>query len=273
MFEIFYRFIVFLRDLINYYPYKYIENREALILRKQKIPLIVHQVWIEKKIGRLHRKSVEIFRRLNPDCSFHIYNDFEMDNYMKKRWGQHMIFDVYKKSVFGPMKADIFRYCKIYDEGGYYFDISKSLLTQISSLHDSNTLALISFESNISPILPNMKACDSVLFPENLILQWGFGFAPRHDFLKCTIDNIVKYSVFFKHRSYEIPKNAIISLTGPGMFTKSIHECLGKKKYDNLTQAGIDFNSTAIYRIPGSNSRYLLKPSYSRHRKEKILND
>ena len=44
---------------------------------------------------------------------------------MEKNWGKQNISKIFFKFINGPLKSDIFRYCILYDQGGYYFDISK----------------------------------------------------------------------------------------------------------------------------------------------------
>ena len=48
-----------------------------------------------------------------------------MEDYMKNNWKNNSIYEVFKNSLVGPLKTDIFRYCILYERGGYYFDISR----------------------------------------------------------------------------------------------------------------------------------------------------
>ena len=49
-----------------------------------------------------------------------------MNEYMENNWKNNEIYEVFKNSLIGPLKTDIFRYCILFDKGGYYFDISRS---------------------------------------------------------------------------------------------------------------------------------------------------
>jgi mannosyltransferase OCH1-like enzyme len=129
-------------------PIVKIGNKEKKVFVNQKIPTVVYQKWINKSFGIRHARQMNHFRNLNPDLDFELFDDEESDKYMLDAWKGTEIHEIYKKSLFGPMKADIFRYCILFDKGGYYFDISKGCNVQITSLHTSNTSALISAEKN-----------------------------------------------------------------------------------------------------------------------------
>ena len=53
---------------------------------------------------------------------------------------------VYQMSKFGQMRVDIFRYCILFERGGYYFDISKAYSESLDNLSNPNTEAVISYE-------------------------------------------------------------------------------------------------------------------------------
>jgi hypothetical protein len=73
-----------------------------------------------------------------------------------------------------------------------------------------------------------------------------------------------------KSKNYKIPKSAILALTGPGMFTKTIFE-LPISSFDNsIVQAGIDFNGYGDCALKGSSMRYFSVPSYAKAKNESI---
>ena len=99
--------------------------------------------------------------------------------------------------------------------------------------------------------------------PEKYVLQWGMGFAKEHTFLNLLLENICEYYPFFKGKSFAVPKNAILSLTGPGMFTKTLREYLDTNEDADLMQAGIDVKGHGIYSLKGSEVRYATISSYA----------
>jgi hypothetical protein len=107
--------------------------------------------------------------------------------------------------------------------------------------------------------------------PEKYILQWGMGFAKDHPILQKLSEYICEYYPYFKGKSFAIPKNAILSRTGPGLFTKTIREFFRESFDENLTQAGIDFNGSGIYSLKGSWVRYSTVPAYTASKLAKIV--
>ena len=226
------------------------------------IPPYLYQTWDDKFFGKSHHKEILKFREINPDLNFIIFDSKELLEYMETFWGDHPIFKIFIQAKYGPMMADIFRYCILYERGGFYFDISKGCSIKISSFLTADTKALISYEGNDSIILPKLDLMGKILYPEKYILQWGMGFSKGHIILQNVIENICKYYDFMKSKNYNIPKNAILALTGPGMFTKTIFE-LPISSFDNsIVQAGIDFDGYGDYALKGSSMRYFSVPSY-----------
>ena len=84
-------------------------------IKKNKIPNIDYQTWPEKKLPWRLANNIKEFRDLNKDHSFLIFTDRDRDNYMKTYWGNHEIYKIYRDSIFQPSKADIWRYCILYE--------------------------------------------------------------------------------------------------------------------------------------------------------------
>jgi len=235
------------------------------------IPPNVYQTWASPLFGRTHASEIRTFRSLNPDLNFILYDDRKLASYMEEFWGSHPIHKVFKESKFGPMKADIFRYCILHERGGFYFDISKGCSVPISSLCSKNGSALISYEAHDCVIPPGIGALEAMQFPGKYLLQWGMGFSKGHTVLQHLIENICEYAPFYRGKCFEIPKNAILSLTGPGMFTKTIRDVMAKEPALSIDQAGVDFNHAGIYCLKGSWARYSVVPAYTDAKNEKIF--
>ena len=76
-----------------------------------RIPPIVIQTWEDRLFGKSHLREMAKFRDLNPELSFELWDRTQREAYLRTQWGEHPIFAIYQKSLFGPMKADIFRSC------------------------------------------------------------------------------------------------------------------------------------------------------------------
>lgn len=256
----------------NELPLAELPDRPALVgKRKSLIPQIVYQTWEDRLFGKSHLQEIKRFQALNPELDFILFNREQRLEYMQLRWGNHPIFEIYKHSFFGPMKADIFRYCLLADRGGFYFDISKGVSVPLSQLYGLQSEAVITFEPHENPGIPNPHAVPRLQYPTKLILQWGFGFVPNHPILNKVIENICSEYPSYKNKIFASPKEAIRGLTGPLMFTKSVHDVLATGEMPNVVQAGIDFNGYGIFALKGSRVRYMTSPAYTKAKNCKIV--
>jgi mannosyltransferase OCH1-like enzyme len=204
---------------------------------------------------------MEKFREINPDLHFVIYDTEQSNAFMRSYYKDHEILKIYEKSLAGPLKADIFRYCILYQYGGFYCDINKALTRPFSSFIQESDTAVISYETNYVAIPPDADVYKEIRYPDKYVLQCVFGFQKNHIILQKMIENICTYYPFFAGQKFPKAKPPILSFTGPGMFTKVVREnVLGSA---NLRQVEIDFDDTFIFNLPGANVLYLNKTKYT----------
>ena len=259
--------------LIKIFPYisqrtLYINDQIAPAINNE-IPNIVYQTWVSKSLPRRLGREVEKFRKLNKEFSFKIFSDQERDEYMKKFWSNNKIYDVYTKVIFEPCKADIFRYCIIFERGGFYFDIKSGCNLPLSKFKPSNG-AIISHEASINIIPPNKRFINTTNYPFNLIGNWSFAFKPKHPFLKLLIKKIIEFSPLIEGRVFNNPKNAILAFTGPGMMT-DVFQIYNSKFKDSITPVGIDLNGYGCYSLKGADLRFKFSSSYTTIKNSKII--
>ena len=257
---------------ITEYPLVEIQDQIAIRPPKQKISPVVYQTWIDNKFGKTHAKSILKFRELNKNLSFRIYSNQMMDDYMEKNWGRQKIYQIFRNSLIGPLKSDIFRYCILYDQGGYYFDISRGCDVPLTKLHDKNTSFILTYEDTDCYIPPNNQKIFNLKRPFNHMLQWGLAFERECKFLKILIQEIVNSYSFYKNKVFKNPKVAILNFTGPGMYTKIMRDYLSYDKKNNYKELDIKFNGKGIFKLKGSQIRYHKEPSYTYLKNKKICN-
>lgn len=226
------------------------------------IPANVYQTWETRKLTRRLHKSVSEWRQLNPELSFHLYDVEARDAYMKAAWGHRAIFSVYKNANFGPLRADIFRYCILFERGGFYFDISKGVSRPLREFISSHSKELLSFEGNLSHREAPQILEHRLNQPGNLVAQWGFGFAPGHRILEIQIQRIERTRKKYQNLVFANPKAAILEFSGPIPFTESVWDFLVESKNHRINQTSIDFDGAGIYSLPGSAGRYRQSASY-----------
>jgi mannosyltransferase OCH1-like enzyme len=91
-------------------------------------------------------REINKFRKLNPDVKFYLYNDSDGKYYMKKFYGEHQIYEIFKKAKYWQIKTDIFRYCILFERGGIWLEIKSIINVQLSRILSKDATMLISFE-------------------------------------------------------------------------------------------------------------------------------
>ena len=136
---------------------------------------------------------------------YNFYDDNKCEEFMKNIVGGD-IYQAYQKLPMKVMKADLWRYCIIYEYGGIYADTD-----------------------TICKINPELFLNDSLLtiVPENSthLCQWVFSGPPKSPILKEVIDLSVKRIL---NKSKIKGEHIIHELTGPGVFTHGIESYLTK---------------------------------------------
>ena len=138
------------------YFYKKIPNQITKQKKNTEIPNVVYQTWISRELPWRMAKEIKKFRELNCNHSFLIFTNNERDEYMHNYWGDSKIYEIYKNCIFQASKTDIWRYCILYEKGGYYFDIKSSCEVPLSKLIISNG-ATLTYENYYSSILPSQN--------------------------------------------------------------------------------------------------------------------
>jgi hypothetical protein len=239
--------------------------------RKSVIPNVVYQTWVTNKFGKTHAKEIRNFRDINPDTEFHLYDESDLNDYMYRYYKSHPIYKVFKNSKFGPMRADIFRYCILYERGGYYFDIKGCLTEPIAQLCPGDIDGYISYENCDCSLPPDDDHLPRLQYPTKYVVQWGMGFVSGHIILKRMIDSICDTYPFYKGKVFENPKLAILSYTGTGKFTKIVRDEIGKNSNINVLQSGVDFDGYGVYSMKGADVRYLSVPAYTNFHSMEIV--
>ena len=90
--------------------------------QEQKIPKTIIQTYSSTRPqSLLHYNAVMSFIELNPDYSYHFFDNKKSRQFIKDNFDFSVLkaYDVLNPKAF---KADLFRYCYIYKHGGCYFD-------------------------------------------------------------------------------------------------------------------------------------------------------
>jgi mannosyltransferase OCH1-like enzyme len=172
-------------------------------------------------------KAVQSWQIYN-DYNYRFFTDLECEEFIKTNFDRDVLL-AYNKCPLAVMKADLWRYCIIYKNGGIYADTD-----------------------TVCKIHPNFlikNKCLLAIVPENddeHLCQWIFAAPPKSPILKYVIDMVVL-------RILSIPEikgeHVIHYLTGPGAFTAGIEKYLNenlKDTYDKKS-AYVNYKDDCLY--------------------------
>jgi hypothetical protein len=72
------------------------------------------------------KKTIEHNQSLNPEFKFHLYDDDDCFQFIKNNFGADVL-NAYIRLKPGAYKADLWRYCVLYVNGGIYMDVKVKL--------------------------------------------------------------------------------------------------------------------------------------------------
>lgn len=234
------------------------------------IPNRVFQTWVEPRLGRSHANELAAFRRRNPAYTFEFFDSDDIDAYMQTHFEGHPILPIYTRCLHGPARTDIWRYCILFERGGWYFDINKMVTVPLDTLCLPEDDAILTFEKNDSPLPLASPAVRERLPEHKIIANWGLGFAPGHPVLRRAIDSIVAAYPRYRGVTVDNLKAQIIRFTGPVCLTRAVVESFENDDASRAKVLPIDFGGAGVHRMRGSWTRYLQQPSY-RHLHDVVL--
>ena len=184
-------------------------NAHTIFLEKQiytkpvinKIPKIIHQIWVGKKqIPENYKSFMQTIKNLHPDWEYKLWTDEDVESFP---WINKAAFN---KATNPVMKSDIWRIEILYKYGGVYLDSDMESIRALDPIHE-RLLSYCGYDSNRKSVIAN-----SVLASE-----------PENPLYQKIIISIKKNLNKIKDISKISPKQIVLE-TGPGLITKVINE-------------------------------------------------
>lgn len=133
-----------------------------IISNSTKIPKIIHQTFETHLLPEPLREAMYSWITRNPEYEHRYYDDRARRNFIKQHFDVETLW-AYDKLIPGAYRADLWRYCVIYQHGGYYVDIKLGALAPLSMINKHDT-ELILVNDNL----------------DGSLLNGFFGAVPKH---------------------------------------------------------------------------------------------
>ena len=191
-------------------------KRKLKGLESQKESLQLFQTWKTSTLPKGLRRYSKAWRTLNPKYKYRLFGNKECRRYIRTNFGEReaKAFDILAPGAF---KADLFRYCVLYHEGGIYSDVDIEPLVPIEEfVSPEDDFVSIRERWEIPGVYQAFMVCQK----------------PRLPFLKKLIDHVVqctekKYYPHLPDRDSHEYWEQVLSITGPVALAKCISEYSG----------------------------------------------
>ena len=136
-------FLLFHKDILQYYDkIKYSGIVRGEVKRKETtnldyIPKVIYKTGIDD-YDKLPKILKDIFKsnlEINPNFTIKYYSDKDSGEFIKHNFSKDII-NAYDKLIPGAYKADLFRYCILYKNGGLYSDLTQRILKPLETFID-----------------------------------------------------------------------------------------------------------------------------------------
>jgi mannosyltransferase OCH1-like enzyme len=194
---------------------------------------------------------------------------------MRRYYCRHKIYEIFKKPKYWQIKTDIFRYCILFERGGFWLDIKSIIDVSLSKILKRNASMIFSYEKNKFSFSDNYKIRNKLLYKNNVICNWFLGSAKNNIILEDVINNICKNYPKYKNKVFDNPKDAILNFSGPILLTKTIRKFFYHRNNNfKIQQTGIDIYGYGRYHASelGSLALFKMKKHYSLDKFSKIIN-
>jgi hypothetical protein len=237
-----------------YYKLKTIKSTNFKIKKyyNSVIPLNIYLTWGTKELPIKMQENVDRMKKVNPEFNIQLYDDNDCRKFIKKHFSKDILtaFDTLKP---GAYKADLWRLCILYINGGIYSDI------KFNCINNFKFIALTEKEHFILDRPGYWKEGNIGLHNAILVAK-----SKNILFLRC----INKISENVKNKNYDYSE---LYPTGPGLLGEEYVKMLRENELTieselNKLDLCLEENEQIIF-----NNVPILKTNYKEYRDEQKL--
>lgn len=201
------------------------------------IPKILHQTYATKLLPEAFQKRVDHLRRLNPDWEHRLYDDADIEQFIRSTYGDEML-GVYNSIArqYGAARADLFRYLVIYHTGGVYLDIKSSASRPFDDVfRPDDTFILAQWDNEPGQEHEGWGRHDYLpqMLEHGEFVQWFIAGAPGHPMMRAVIDRVVGILRSYNPLRHGVGQR-VVAVTGPIPYTDAIAALLDRCDYRRL---------------------------------------
>lgn len=188
------------------------------------IPAIIHQTFLSTELPDRTYEAAQSWIAHNPGCEYRFYDDDDQIALLSERFGADVLA-AYHKMPRGAHRADLWRYCALYEFGGIYADIDTVCQSPLASVLRSDDAFVVPNTGTVPHAVFNAFICSSAGHP---ILEKAIEYATE------TILNARSFEGYM--------------MAGPGALGIALNLCIGRDSHA-AHELGAHQAGTVTYRI------------------------
>ena len=198
------------------------------------IPKVIVQTYHTDILPFRMRLATESWPRLNPEYEYQFFDDLMCENFIRDNFNLDVV-NAFNGLIPGAFKADLFRYCFLYINGGVYSDIDNICEVPLDSfINEEDTFISVK---------------DNSFGNEGLIYNSFIACEKNQPILKKTIDLIV-YNVLNKVYPNSGNKMAdVLGISGPRCLAISLNNHINNRIFSDFKVGNITENSETRFRL------------------------
>jgi mannosyltransferase OCH1-like enzyme len=222
------------------------------------LPLNIYMTWGSNSVPEKMKENIYNVCKMNPEFDVYIYSNEACIDYIKNNFDKNVL-EAYNSLKPGAYKADLWRYCVLYKNGGVYMDIKLCTVEPLVNIIKDNPVIFVKDYNHPLHYILNTP-------PSNGIYNAFMVSPPNNIIFKKCIDDIINSC------KLKLYKKNPLDITGPTLLGEvyineySIYT-FNKLKFEVTSKVYPVFHFMTNDRYIVYNNRIIIKP-YKEYRKE-----
>jgi len=200
------------------------------------VPAVIYQTSETKRVTNTIKSIIDENLKNNSEFDYYFYDDDDCLEFIEDNFNEDVV-NAYKQLIPGAYKADLWRYCILYKNGGVYMDIKFKIISPLIKYLQKHPLTFVA------------DVTDNYIYNAILIAP------PQCEVFKLAIDQIV---INVQNRYYGIND---LTPTGPGL----LGNIISKSEYNKYISLYLVENIHINLIIKDKETDEIIFESYNRY--------
>jgi mannosyltransferase OCH1-like enzyme len=233
------------------------------------IPKILHQTVRDKTdIHPAFRRNIADLQRLNRGWDYRLYDNADIHDFLGEVCGRETLRAWLRLNpVYGPARADFFRYAMLYHAGGVYLDIKSTCIRPLDEILEPTDAYLLSHWDTRHRHWGKFAE----LGTQEEYLQWYLIAEPGHPFLEAAIARVKANIAGYDQRRDGVGKMGVLRVTGPIAYTQAIGGIVHQHPHRLVDIESLGFKFSVVATPGNALAHEMLFKSHYRASKEPVV--